>query len=156
MVDFDDDVLPAVALVAAIGEAPFEAFDVTDTGADFDAAGFAAFTAAPFAAFAAEAPDGPAAGLVAPTRATLTVSFPVERPVPDAAEAALPPRGMSPAFEAGFREVAILAAGREAGRLVDVLALLTTGPRYVNRENLLFYQVPSGDVRAFRRACSSA
>ncbi|MFN7642462.1 MAG: hypothetical protein ACK5PW_05180 [Burkholderiales bacterium] len=155
--DLDDDVLPDVALVAAIGDAVLaEPRGATALTVSFPverppldaapAAEVAAFAVAAFAVAALET------ALVAPARigpAVFGAAF------GGAFGAALDPVfvvALETAFEAGFRAVAIVAAGR----LGLVLALLTTGPRYVNRENLLFYQVPSGDVRAFRSAWSSA
>jgi hypothetical protein len=155
--DLDDDVLPDVALVAAIGDAALAA----PRGATALTVSFPverpALEAAPAAAVAAFAVATFAVttlvtALVAPARvgpAVFGAAF------GGAFGAALDPVfvvALEPAFEAGLRAVAIVAAGR----LGLVLAWLTTGPRYVNRENLLFYQVPSGDVRAFRSAWSSA
>jgi hypothetical protein len=188
--DFDEDELPAVALVAAIGDAALAeprgataltvSLPVERPGLDAAPAALVPAAAAP--ARVAPAPFGAAFEAVsgAVFFATLGAAFgtafgadfgadfgvvlePVFVTVLDPALArAAPGRGAAfatamasdptAALEAGFRAVAIVAAGR----LGLVLAWLTTGPRYVNRENLLFYQVPSGDVRAFRSAWSSA
>jgi len=190
--DFDEDELPAVALVAAIGDAalaeprgataltvslPVErpgldaapaalvpaaaarvapsAFDAAleaVSGADFFATLGAAFCVAFGAAFCVAFG---AAFCVALEPVFVTVLDPaLARAAPGRGAAFATAMASDPAaaLEAGFRAVAIVAAGR----LGLVLAWLTTGPRYVNRENLLFYQVPSEDVRAFRSAWSSA
>jgi hypothetical protein len=140
--DLDEDVLPEVALVAAIGDAVEAApRGVTALTVSFPverpalepapAAAAAAFAAAAFAV-AAFAVSAWVTVLVAPARAGPAV---FGAAFGGAFGAALDPVfvvALEPAFEAGFRAVAIVAAGR----LGLVLALLTTGPRYVNRENL--------------------
>jgi hypothetical protein len=60
------------------------------------------------------------------------------------------PPPAAPAFARAEADSVFL--GVATGRLVVVMALLTTGPRWVDRENLLLYQVPSGVVRALRSA----
>jgi hypothetical protein len=145
--DLDEDVLPEVALVAAIGDAVLAAprgataltvsFPVErpalEAGPAAAVAGFAAATFAVAAfAVAAFAVSALVTVLVAPARAGPAV---FGAAFGGAFGAALDPVfvvALEPAFEAGFRAVAIVAAGR----LGLVLALLTTGPRYVNRENL--------------------
>lgn len=133
--DLDDDVLPDVALVAAIGDAVLAA----PRNATALTVGFPVerpdLEAVPWAGVAALVP-GLAEALAAPARVEPAVVDAVFGAAFGAAfgEALIPVRvvALEPAFEAGFRAVAIVAAGR----LAIVLALLTTGPRYVNRENL--------------------
>jgi hypothetical protein len=196
--DFDEDELPAVALVAAIGDAalaeprgataltvslpverpgldaapaalvpaaaaparvapaPFGAAFEAVSGAVFFATLGAAFGTAFGADFGADfgAAFGAAFGVVLEPVFVTVLDPALARAAPGRGAAFATAMASDPAaaLEAGFRAVAIVAAGR----LGLVLAWLTTGPRYVNRENLLFYQVPSEDVRAFRSAWSSA
>jgi hypothetical protein len=157
------DAAPAALVPAAAARVAPSAFDAAleaVSGADFFATLGAAFCVAFGAAFcvafgAAFCVAFGAAFCVALEPVFVTVLEPaLARAAPGRGAAFATAMASDPtaALEAGFRAVAIVAAGR----LGLVLAWLTTGPRYVNRENLLFYQVPSGDVRAFRSARSSA
>ena len=149
------DAAPAALVPAAAARVAPSAFDAAleaVSGADFFATLGAAFCVAFGAAFCVAFG---AAFCVALEPVFVTVLEPaLARAAPGRGAAFATAMASDPAaaLEAGFRAVAIVAAGR----LGLVLAWLTTGPRYVNRENLLFYQVPSGDVRAFRSAWSSA